>query len=166
MTEFTLPHFGEINLTSLKEYYDVDIEFRDGEIQIDLNFTDSTIDIQTMEIVKKFIDDIDKFDKQNKIYIDEDYNDEEGETVKSYMEHHLEEIEKSELSDLIDFDNEKIEPEKQLLSALKLVRCGLYPHDEGNFAIFDYTIGRELTDYLVVINLNKEGDFNYMTMES
>ncbi len=61
-----------------------------------------------MEVVRNFIENIDKFDKQNKINIDTDYNDEEGETVKSYLEHHLEEIDKSELSNLIDFDNEKI----------------------------------------------------------
>ncbi len=44
MTEFILPHFGQIDLASLKKYYDVDIEFKESEIQIDLNFTDKTVD--------------------------------------------------------------------------------------------------------------------------
>jgi hypothetical protein len=166
MTKLTLPHFGQIDLTSLKDYYEADVKLSDSEIQVDLNFTDSTIDIQTMELVGKFINDIDKFDKQNKIHIKEDYDNEKGETVNLYLEHHLSEIDESELADLIDFDNEESEPKKQLLSALKLVRVGLYPQAKRNFAVFDYTIGRELTDYLVVINLNKEGEIQNMEMES
>jgi hypothetical protein len=166
MSEFTLPHFGQINLTSLDEYYEVVIEFNGNPVQIDLNFTNKTIDRPTMEIVKKFIEDIDTYDKLNKIYIDNDYNDEEGETVKLYLEHHLEEIDREELSKLIDFDNENIEPEKQLLNTMHLVRLGIYPYDEKDFAIFDYTIGRDLTNYLVVVKTDKEGQLEYIAMES
>ncbi|CAD0005574.1 DUF2004 domain-containing protein [Flavobacterium salmonis] len=163
MTEYTLPHFGNLSTGNLEEYYDVDIEFNGDEIQIDLNFEDKTIDTSTMDKVKKFIGNIDKFDKLNKTYI---HNDEDGDTVKFYLEHHLEEISKDEISTLINFDDILTEPEQQLLAKLKLVRVGLYPHDEDNFAIFDYTIGRELTDYLVVIKTDENGQLDYMTMES
>lgn len=147
MAEYTLPHFGKLHTENLEDYYDVDIEFNGSEIQIDLNFEDITIDTSTMDKVKNFIENIDKFDKLNKTYIHNDYSDEDGDTVKFYLEHHLEEISKDEISILIKFDNLSIEPEQQLLTKLKLVRVGLYPHDEDNFAIFDYTIGREFTDY-------------------
>jgi hypothetical protein len=166
MTEYTLPHFGNLPTDNLEEYYDVDIEFNGNEIQIDLNFENKNIEISTMDKVKNFIENIDKFDKLNKTYILNDYNDEDGDTVKFYLEHHLEEVGKDELLNLINFDDKTTEPEKQLLEKLKLVRVGLYPHDEENFAIFDYSIGQDITNYLIVINTDGNGELDYMTMES
>jgi hypothetical protein len=166
MAEYTLPHFGNLSTENLEEDYDVDIEFNGNQIQIDLNFETKTIDTLTMDKVKNFIENVDKFDKLNKTYILNDYNDEDGDTVKFYLEHHLEEVGKDKLSTLINFDDTTTEPEQQLLTKLKLVRVGLYPHDEENFAIFDYSIGEEITNYLVVIYTNENGELDYMTMES
>ncbi|WP_159474920.1 DUF2004 domain-containing protein [Chryseobacterium sp. 18068] len=166
MKEYTLPHFGNLATENLEEYYTVNIEFDGAEIEIDLNFENKTIDTITMDKVKNFIENIEKYNKLNKTYILNDYNDEDGDTVKSYLEHHLEEVEKEELSNLINFDDKTIEPELQLLKNLKLVRVGLYPDHEDIFAIFDYSIGVEITNYLVVINTDEHGQLDYMTMES
>lgn len=166
MKEYTLPHFGNLATENLEEYYAVNIEFNGAEIEIDLNFENKTIDTITMDKVKNFIENIEKYNKLNKTYILNDYNDEDGDTVKSYLEHHLEEVEKEELLNLINFDDKTIEPELQLLKNLKLVRVGLYPDNEDNFAIFDYSIGVEITNYLVVINTDENGQLDYMAMES
>ena len=166
MAEYTLPHFGNLTLENLEEYYDVSIEFDGDEIEIDLNFEHKTIDTLTMNKVKNIIENIKMYDKLNKAHIEHDYNDENGDTVKFYLEHHLEEVEKEELSDLINFDDKTTEPELQLLKNLKLVRIGLYPDNEDNFAIFDYSIGVEITDYLVVLNTDEKGQLDYMAMES
>jgi hypothetical protein len=82
------------------------------------------------------------------------------------LEHHLEEVEQDELSTLINFDDSTTEPEQQLLTKLELVRIGLYPDNEDGFAILDYSIGREITNYLVVINTDQNGQLDYMSMES
>ena len=166
MKDNLLPHFGKLPTENLEEYYDVDIDFKGNQIQIDLNFDSKTIDASTFEKIKKVIENIEKFDEQNKKYILQDYNDEEGDTVKFYLEHHLDEVEKEELSALINFDDTANEPEKQLLNKLKMVRVGLYPNDKDNFAIFDYSIGQEITNYLVVINTDENGALDFMSMES
>ena len=166
MAEYTLPHFGKLPTENLEEYYYVDIDFNGNEVQIDLNFEDKTIDTSTMDKVKNFIGNIDKFDKLNKTYILNDYSDEDRDTIKFYLEHNLEELSEDEISTLINFEDISTEPEQQLLTKLKLVRVGLYPHQEDNFATFDYTIGRELTDYLVVIKTDENGQLDYMTLES
>lgn len=166
MANYSLPHFGEIDASNLEEYYDVDIEFNDSEIQIDLNFEGSSIDTKRMEKVKKFIENLESYDKQNVKYIEEDYKNEENDTVKTYIDHHLEEIDKDELAEIIDFDNKSVKPEIQMMKALRLVRVGFYPDSEDQFAIFDYTIGKDLTNYLVVINTNENGELDYMSMES
>lgn len=166
MTEYTLPYFGQINVTKLEEYYDVYIEFKGNEIQIDLNFENKVIDQTKMEIVKTFIENIDKLDKQNKIHIKNDYQNEDYDTVKFYLGHHLEDFEEEYLSNLIDFKNKTISPEIQLLEKLRLVRIGLYPDQKDSFAIFDYSIEPDFTNYLVVIHTDKDGKLDYMTMES
>ena len=166
MAEYALPYFGNLPTKNLEEYYDVDIELNGNEIQVDLNFENQTVDTLILDKVKNFIEKLEKFDKLNKTYILNDYNDEDGDTVKSYLEHHLEEVDKEELTKLVNFDDTITEPEKQLLSKLKLVRVGLYPDNEDNFAIFDYSIGKDITNYLVVINTDENGQLDYMTMES
>jgi len=78
-----------------------------------------------------------------------------GNTVK--IEHHLEEVGNDELSLLVNFENKSIELEKQLLDKIQLVRIGFYPDSKDVFAIFDYSIGEEITNYLIVINTNEKG---------
>lgn len=166
MSSFKLPHFGFIDPAALKEYYDVEIPFNDTKIQIDLNFNSKSIDPARLETVKQFIENIRIHDLNNKKHINADYHDEDGNTVKFYLEHHLEELGKDELAELIDLGSKSSEHEKQLLKKLHLVRVGLYPDSEDQFAIFDYSIGQEITNYLVVIFTDENGNLDYMTMES
>lgn len=166
MAAYTLPYFGNLPTDNLEEYYAVNIAFNGAEIQIDLNFEEKTIDLTTMDNAKKLLETIGEFDAQNQKYLRDDYHDEEGDTVKLYLEHHLAEVGKEELSTLIHFDDKTTEPEKQLLAHLKLVRVGLYLHSEESFAIFDYSIGEDITNYLVVIKTDMDGTLDYMVMES
>ena len=166
MAIITLPHFGPIDTTSLEEYYDTEIPYNDTQIEIDLNFGDKNIELERFETVKDFIDNIRIHDMNNRKYIDNDYNDNEGGTVKFYLEHHLEELGENELSTLIDLNSKKTDHEKQLKHKLHLVRVGIYPKGENQFATFDYSIGRDITDQLIVIDTDENGNLVYLTMES
>lgn len=166
MATITLPHFGRIDSASLDEYYDTEIPFNGNQIQLDLNFENKTIEPKRLEVVKEFINNIRIHDIKNKKYIDKDYNDEDGDTVKSYLEHHLEELGENELSELIELNSKSTDHEKQLLKKLHLVRVGIYPDSKDQFGIFDYSIGQDITNYLVVINTDENGNLDYLTMES
>jgi hypothetical protein len=166
MASYSLPHFADLNPSNLEEYYDVDIEFNGQEVQIDLNFENKSIDPGRLEIAKWFIENISVFDTKNKQYIEQDYADEERDTVRSYVEHYMDYFDNEELSTFIDFDNKAISPEVQLIKALRLIRIGLYPNSEDSFATFDYSIDPDTTDQLVVISIRSNGEMNYMTMES
>ena len=166
MTNYILPHFGQVDADSLEEYTDVEIEFKGEEVRIDLNFENTRIDTKRLDVVRRFIENLDKLDKQNKVYIDQDFNDEDCDTVKSYLEHHIDEIPPEDLDQLIDSNDTTQERILRLKDKLHLVRVGLYPDSEDRFAIFDYSIGREITQYLVVINTDQNGELDYMTMES
>ena len=166
MATYSLPHFSELDTNNVEEYYDVEIEFNGHGIQIDLNFENKIIDTKRLEIAKEFIMNIAEYDRKNKELIEEDYANEDCDTVKTYVEHYLEYFDKEELANFIDTENESISAETQHMKSLRLVRMGLYPDSDDNFATFDYSIDPDTTDHLVVIFTHSSGEMNYMTMES
>ena len=166
MPNIKLPHFGSLDPTSLDEYYDIDIDFNGHEIQIDLNFESKTIAPERLDTVKQFIDNIRIHDLNNKKHLQNDLDDEDADTVRTYLQHHLEELGTDDLSELIGPNARSGERSKLLLKKLHLVRVGLYPDSTDQFAIFDYSIGKDLTQYLVVIFTDENGNLDYMTMES
>lgn len=166
MATYVLPFFGEIKSPHLQEYYEVEIDFNSRKIELDLNFESEKIAVVELDKVKKILENIEKFDLQNQKYLLDDYYDEEGENAKFYLEHHLEEVEKELLATLINFEDVKNDPEKQLLSKLQLIRIGFYPDDEENFVVYDYSIGTEITNYILAIHTDDEGNLEYMSMES
>ncbi|MDB5202361.1 MAG: hypothetical protein JWQ27_1770 [Ferruginibacter sp.] len=166
MALIKLPHFGAIDTDALDEYYDAVIEFNGHELQLDLNFETKAIDASRLETMKRFIENIRIYDGNNKGYIQKDYADDDGDTVKPYLQHHLDELAEDDLEDLL-LPGSKLEThEKQLLTKLHLIRVGLYPQSEDMFASFDYSLGAELTNYVIVIDTDENGNLNYMTMES
>ena len=161
-----LPSFGIIDATSLDEYYDTTIDLNGGQINVDLNFDNKTIDIKRLEIVKHFIENIRIHDLNNKKHIQNDFDGKSGDTVRSYIEDRLEDLATDELEELIGSNTKTSDQPKLLLKQLHLVRVGLYPDSETQFATFDYSLGRTLTDYLVVIVTDENGNLDYITMES
>lgn len=169
MKNFTFMHFGEIDINNLEEYYDISIELNSEKIEIDLNFSENSINPDIANVINNFIDNIHNYDLENKIAIEKEYNNEEPSPVKDYIKYHVEELDKNILSKFIDFNNKTVEPEMQLLKKLRLIRVGLYPDELGeseNFAVFDYTIDSEITDELIVVNTNKNNVFDHVSWES
>ena len=52
------------------------------------------------------------------------------------------------------------------LAAMRLVRIGLHPEDPGAAAVFDYTLGRDLTDHLVAVTFDGTGAVTRVAVES
>lgn len=92
-----------------------------------------------------------------------DYED--GGDVKEYIDFHLEELDASIIDKVLASTDASKPKAERLLSALKLVRIGFYPGEE-NYAVWDYTIGRDVADMVVVINTDNTGKINYVTWES
>ena len=95
----------------------------------------------------------------------EDAKDEEGIT-REYLEFHIEELQENELKDLLKQATSARKKRKKVFKLLHLTRIGFYPHDPQHYAVFDYTIGDDLTDNLLVVVINKEDEVEFITMES
>ncbi|MDX2067919.1 MAG: DUF2004 domain-containing protein [Haliscomenobacter sp.] len=168
MTYYLLPPFGQINLDALNEEYRSEIEFNGKTITLDINFAKTNIEKSAMDTIKFFIENIDTFDRQNKVNINSDFNDENGDTVKEYVTFHIEEL-GDEFLEQIDITSDQTDKEQQFLKKLHLTRIGLYPdgkYDASNFAVFDYTVSKDLTDQLIVVNTDEKGNLDHLSWES
>lgn len=166
MAKIKLPHFGQLDSDHLEDYYDVVIDYNNRELQIDLNFESSLIDAAKLEIARKFIEQFADFDFRNKKYIEADFKNPNGEAVETYIIHHLENLDQDDLDELVDFSNKRIPKEEQLMAKLHLVRLGIYPDSNDQFAVFDYSIGAEITQYILALVIDEFGNLNFISMES
>jgi hypothetical protein len=174
MSSYILPHFGVLNLKSLQEHSEAQIVLAGHRVQLDLNFASSAIRATRMEIAKNILKHLEEHNTANLLTIRSSVNAEsslEGPgAVRAYIEHHMEpmppnEGEWEEPGTVTDEINPQGQMVSQILSKIHLFRVRLYPESEDLFAVFDYSIGRYLSEYLLVLNLNEKGALESIALE-
>lgn len=162
---YKLPYFEEIDLNENEEYYASEFEYRDHIISIDLNLDDieGKISKSKLDKVKNFLDNIDTPYTNALIAIQKKYKDVEN---CDYFDQHLKELEASDLNQLLSKADKSLSEREQLISVLYLTTIGFYPYSNKPFATFDFTIGEDLTNWLVVVDFNNKGEIYYITEES
>lgn len=128
-----------------------------GVVDLDLTF-DGAVDTSTLDELARYVTELAAFDQKARAAIRADFATEES-AVRDYVEHHLE---------LFGVDDPGAVSAETFMSALRLVRVGLYhdTEDSEHEATFDYTIDREKTQYLVVVNFGEGGAVGDVSMES
>ena len=159
-----LPYFEDLDLTDLEDYYEAEMPFGNDEIDLDLNFEATEIEEDKLVKVKTFLDEIKAVVKVAEQGIRDDFAT--GTDVKEFIAFHIDEVEKHELDKLVMKADKKLSIEEQLLSVLKIRRIGFYPEEDEIFAILDFTLDEDLSDYLLVVNMNSKREVEYITMES
>lgn len=158
-----ITYFGEVEINSPQETTEGKVVIDNLQIELDLNFYDGRPEYDWVAEYENYIKDL----KQHKANVEEairsDYKD--GGDVKEYVDFHLEELDVSIIDKVLAGTDASKPKEERLLTVLKLVRVGFYPGDE-DYAIWDYTIGREIADMLVVVNTDNTGKINYVTWEN
>ena len=149
MTKYSLPGFAELNLDELEEYYDSQVDFKNRKVIVDLNFDEYSINPKKLDVVGSIINNLDLYNTKALDAIEQEYHS-GGDTVKFYLEQHSALIDKEEVA----------------LLAFYLKRVGFYPENESYFAVFDYTLNEEQTQYLIVVTFNENGAIELLTMES
>ena len=158
-----ITYFGEVEINSLQEYNEGQIVIDNRQIKLDLNFYDGVPAHDWVVEYENYIKDLKLHETNVESAIRSDYED--GGDVKEYVDFHLEELDASIIDKVLVGTDASKSKEERLLTALKLKRIGFYPGNE-NYAVWDYTIGREVADMVVVINTDNTGKINYVTWES
>jgi hypothetical protein len=159
-----LPFFHELNSDSLTDYYEATIDFEQATIQLDINFDGTTIDPDKLLTVKNYLDDLQAIIGIAKKGIFNDF--ENGEDVKEFLTFHIEELDQSDLDSLLTHADKTLSLEQQILSILKLRRIGFYPDADDEFAILDFVLDEEISQYILVVKINDHKTIDHITMES
>ena len=172
MSSYILPNFGILDLKSLQEHSEAQIVLAGHRVQLDLNFAGAAIRAARMEIAKNILQHLEEHNTANLLTIRSSVNAEsslEGPgAVRAYIEHHMEPMpagEWEEPGDVKDESNPQDQMLSQILSKIHLVRVRLYPESADLFAVFDYSIGRYLTEYVLALSLNERGTLESIAME-
>jgi Protein of unknown function (DUF2004) len=159
-----IPIFGEINLISLKDYYEEEIIFNGKKLKLDLNFNETEISEDRIQIVINILNNLSNVLNQVWESIEQDFK--EGENVNEYIVFHFEEMFEDEIKELLKCSNKGLTRKEQFLSVLNLKRIGFYPEEKDEFAVFDFVTKEELSQYLLVVKLDDKVQPNQITMES
>lgn len=154
MKQFKLPYFGAIdieNITDQQSYFSIDFQGR----KITLSwYAEEEIDEDYLKLTQTILTDLEKFDKKNRVLLENEFENKEDTTVYDFLEFHFNEM-SEELLDIIDINATKSENLQKLLQALDL--CGIAFHDDE--IVPDYVLKeRFFSDQVLGIYTNKNGE--------
>lgn len=116
-------------------------------------YVENEIDENYLKLAQSILTDLEKFDKENSLLLEKEFDNKEDTTVYEFLEFHLEEM-SEELLDIIDKDATDSENLQKLLHALEL--CGISFHDDQ--IVPDYVLkDRFFSDQVLGIYTNKNG---------
>lgn len=159
-----LPFFNELDSDNLTDYYEVDVDIEQNKVQLDVNFEEKTINPDKLLILKSYLDSPQAIINIAKEAIINNFAN--GEDVKEFLTFHIDELNQNDLGNLLKQADKTLSLEEQILSVLKLRRIGFYPYDNDEFAILDFVLDEEISQYILVVKLNNNKTVDNITMES
>lgn len=157
-----IKYFKDVDFDS--DYLETTIEFQNREIQLDINSDAVLGENSWVKDYEEYISKLETFKAKIDKEIIKDFEN-EGIT-KEWIDFHSEElIESIKENGTLDNCDKSLPIDRQILSALKLRRIGIYPKYE-DYAIWDYILDDEISDEILVIVTDKEGEIVDITWES
>lgn len=157
-----IKYFKNINFNS--DYLETTIEFQNREIELNIN-TDAVLgENNWVKEYEEYISKLETFKEKIDKEIIKDF--ENDGITKEWIDFHSEElIESIEENGTLDNCDKNLPIDRQILSALKLNRIGIYPEYE-DYAVWDYILDDEISDEILVIVTDKNGEIVDITWES
>lgn len=157
-----IKYFKNINFNS--DYLETTIEFQNREIQLDIN-TDAVLgENNWVKEYEEYISKLEIFKEKIDKEIIKDF--ENDGVTKEWIHFHSEELMESiEENGTLDNCDKSLPIDRQILSALRLRRIGIYPEYE-DYAVWDYILDDEISDEILVIVTDKNGEIVDITWES
>jgi hypothetical protein len=166
MSRLTHPLFGDIDLAA-GDYWAAEIEYAGHPVKIDLNIEGGAINAADFERVMHLAGDLATLDGLGRGALRADYDQgEHPEGVALYHTHHLDVLDEAELAKCFGTADRKAIDIAALLARLRLCRVGLYPKSPERGIVLDYSIGKEVTDYLLAVSVDTAGEVVEVAMES
>ena len=156
-------YFGDIDTSAVQDYYKTTIDLDNRTIQLDLNFESTAIAADKLHKLLSFLEEISGLLTTVEKFIYANIDDEE---VQFFLDFHKEELLKEELDFLLENADQNLSLSQQILSVTQLRRIGFYPEHDNYFAVFDFGVDENISQYLLVVNMNSDKTINHITVES
>jgi|GEM_PF-778269 len=158
--------FGDFTLDAVENLsLALDIELEEKPLSLDLNFEGTTVTEEQLALVNKMLNNLSTYKDQTHAAILADAREDESVTDE-YLTFHQEAGENEGIDELLAGSSSERKRKKKLRRLLHLDRIGFYPQDANHYAVLDYTLGEEYTNYLLAVVLNNKGEIEDIAMES
>jgi len=165
MTIIEHPLFGAVDLGTTGTW-EATLEFAGREVDVDMTLDEPSSAPADIQERLSLLDTLSLLDRVARVAIAGESRDGEVTASALYMAHHRQELSREEWTQVFGgIDPTSIDVET-FLAHLHLVRVGLYPADEDRCLLLDYTLGKEVTDYLLSVSFDRDGQFAAIDMES
>ncbi len=165
MKKYTLPYFGELDLTNEDNVFIASASFDEKDFEIWIEFDSDEPSAELIKRIEQFLLQLPSHLEKVKHHLGQDLSKTSGFTA-SYISFFKETIEENgDTNNYVDENNANESIEQQLVKQLYLLRMCIYP-DSNNFAVLDYTIDDSYTDELLVVYLTEKGELDGMSIES
>lgn len=158
-----IEYFDNIDFNNLDDYYSIEALIDSLQIEIDLNFETKSIDSAEIDKLNSTLKDLKSLIPKTWDWIKADYKS--GVDVKEYISFHLDDFFKDNPEEILQGTDSSLNNDQRFLQTLKVNRIGVYPSSD-NYLVFDYMTNEELSNYILVVNVNKNLELEYITVES
>jgi hypothetical protein len=159
----TIKYFEEIDINKLEDYYSKEIKVGANNINVDLNFETKTLDDKQVQKLNSCISNIKDIINNSWQWILYDYKN--GDDVKEYISFHLDDFFVDNPEEILEGTDPSIDNKDRFLQTLKVKRIGIYPSFD-NYLVIDWMTNPDLSNYILVVNINENFELQYITIES
>ncbi len=158
-----IEYFDNIDFKNLGEYYSTKIKLESAQIEIDLNFETKKINDNEINLLNSTFKNLKPLITKTWNWIISDFKT--GVDVKEYISFHLDDFFEDNPEEILKGTDPSLSNDERFLQTVKLKRIGFYPSSD-KYMVFDYMTNEELSNYILVINVNKHQELVNITIES
>jgi len=158
-----IEYFDKIDFSNLDNYYSTEITIDSLQIEIDLNFETKSIDSAEIDKLNSTLKDLKSLIAKTWDWIKVDYKT--GVDVKEYISFHLDDFFEDNPEEILQGTDTSLNNDERFLQTLKVRRIGFYPSSD-NYIVLDYMTNEELSNYILVVNVNENIELENITVES
>jgi len=162
------PHsvLGNID-ASAPGYWQGKLRFAERDVEVDLSIERGPVPEEVVTALLARLEKLAELDgaAREAMLSDGNAGVEEAPTLL-YLEHHRDELSDEELQQVFGSADRDLVDVNALLRHLHLVRVGLRPEDAEYQLLLDYSLGYDVTNYLICAVFDSDGKFRTLDMES